>query len=397
EEEARRKAEEEARRKAAEEARRKAEEEARRKAEEEARRKAEEEARRKAEEEARRKAEEEARRKAEEEARRKAEEEARRKAEEEARRKAEEEARRKAEEEARRLLEEETRRRIEEETRRRVEEETKRIEEETRRKVEEEIRKKTEEELKKRLGAAGLSESTGKSDYVLPVGAEQYLGKYLSVSSMNDQIMETMRYITENPSSPRNIVILGQYGFGTTTLAEDFARSFYAMGICKKKTIAKIKGGPLNRANLVDITGKLQGGCLVIENAGVLTSAKLDELYNIVSDPGNDIVIIMTGQIENLSKIFKTNDKISNQFNHMIQVHRITDMDVFTIAKNYAVKLGYPCESGAENQLRRKMQEAESGNMDRVFKFVDNAVSKAHNREMASGEQEHHLLPGDFE
>ena len=28
---------------------------------------------------------------------------------------------------------------------------------------------------------------------------------------------------------------------GTTTIAEDFARSYYAMGLCKTKTIAKIK------------------------------------------------------------------------------------------------------------------------------------------------------------
>ena len=418
EEEARRKAEEEARRKAEEEARRKAEEEARRKAEEEARRKAEEEARRKAEEEARRKAEEEARRKAEEEARRKAEEEARRKAEEEARRKAEEEARRKAEEEARHKAEEEARRKAEEEARRKAEEEARRrAEEEARRKAEEEARQKAEEEALKykqlaeeaarkaaeaekaleaaKTGSAGANNAAG--DFALPVGAEQFLGKYLSVGAISDQIVRTMRYISENPSEPRNVVILGQYGFGTTAIAEDFARSFHAMGICKTKTIAKIKAGALNRANISDAIGKLQGGCLVVENAGVISPEKLDEIYQIVSNPSNDVVVIMTGQIQTLSKLFKDNVVISSQFKHLIQVHRITDMDVFSIAKNHAVQQGYPCEPGAENNLRRRMQEVESGNLDRVLKIVDNAVSKAHNREMGSGEQEHHLVSADFE
>ena len=418
EEEARRKAEEEARRKAEEEARRKAEEEARRKAEEEARRKAEEEARRKAEEEARRKAEEEARRKAEEEARRKAEEEARHKAEEEARRKAEEEARRKAEEEARHKAEEEARRKAEEEARRKAEEEARRkAEEEARRKAEEEARRKAEEEALKykqlaeeaarkaaeaekaleaaKTGSAGANNAS--DDFALPVGAEQFLGKYLSVGAISDQIVRTMKYISENPSEPRNVVILGQYGFGTTAIAEDFARSFYAMGICKTKTIAKIKAGALNRANISDAIAKLQGGCLVVENAGVISPEKLDEIYQIVSNPSNDVVVIMTGQIQTLSKLFKDNVVISSQFKHLIQVHRITDMDVFSIAKNHAVQQGYPCEPGAENNLRRRMQEVESGNLDRVLKIVDNAVSKAHNREMTSGEQEHHLVSSDFE
>ena len=383
---------EEARKKAEEEARQKAEEEAKRKAEEEARRKAEEEARRKAEEEARRKAEEEAKRKAEEEARQRAEEEARRKAEEEARRKAEEEARRKAEE-ARREAEE-AMRRVDEEQRRIREAEIKVKElEEARKRAEEEALKK-EEEAKRAEQAQSTASSSG---YMLPVGAEQFLGKYLSVNAINDQIVNTIQYIGAHPEEPRNIVILGQYGFGTTTIAEDFARSFYAMGICKTKTIAKIKGGALNRANIGDAINKLQGGCLVIENAGIISNEKLEEIYQIVSNPNNDVIIIMTGQIETLSRIFKENVSISNQFKHLVQVHRITDMDVFEIAKNHATQLGYPCEPSAENHLRRRMQEVESGNLDRVLKIVDNAVSKAHNREMTSGDQDHRLVSADFE
>ena len=408
EEEARQKAEEEAKRKAEEEARRKAEEEARRKAEEEARRKAEEEAKRKAEEEARRKAEEEAKRKAEEEARRKAEEEAKRKAEEEARQRAEEEARRKAEEEARRKAEEEARRKAEE-ARREAEEAMRRVDEEQRRireaeikvKELEEARKRAEEEALKKEEEAKRAEqaqsTASNSGYMLPVGAEQFLGKYLSVNAINDQIVNTIQYIGAHPEEPRNIVILGQYGFGTTTIAEDFARSFYAMGICKTKTIAKIKGGALNRANIGDAINKLQGGCLVIENAGIISNEKLEEIYQIVSNPNNDVIIIMTGQIETLSRIFKENVSISNQFKHLVQVHRITDMDVFEIAKNHATQLGYPCEPSAENHLRRRMQEVESGNLDRVLKIVDNAVSKAHNREMTSGDQDHRLVSADFE
>ena len=407
-EEARKKAEEEARQKAEEEAKRKAEEEARRKAEEEARRKAEEEARRKAEEEARRKAEEEAKRKAEEEARRKAEEEAKRKAEEEARQRAEEEARRKAEEEARRKAEEEARRKAEE-ARREAEEAMRRVDEEQRRIREAEIKVKELEEARKRAEEEALkkeeeakraeqAQSTASSSgYMLPVGAEQFLGKYLSVNAINDQIVNTIQYIGAHPEESRNIVILGQYGFGTTTIAEDFARSFYAMGICKTKTIAKIKGGALNRANIGDAINKLQGGCLVIENAGIISNEKLEEIYQIVSNPNNDVIIIMTGQIETLSRIFKENVSISNQFKHLVQVHRITDMDVFEIAKNHATQLGYPCEPSAENHLRRRMQEVESGNLDRVLKIVDNAVSKAHNREMTSGDQDHRLVSADFE
>ena len=286
-------------------------------------------------------------------------------------------------------------RRVEEEQRRIREAEIKAKElEEARRRAEEEEALKKEEEAKRAEQAQSTASNSG---YMLPVGAEQFLGKYLSVNAINDQIVNTIQYIGAHPEEPRNIVILGQYGFGTTTIAEDFARSFYAMGICKTKTIAKIKGGALNRANIGDAINKLQGGCLVIENAGIISNEKLEEIYQIVSNPNNDVIVIMTGQIETLSRIFKENVSISNQFKHLVQVHRITDMDVFEIAKNHAKQLGYPCEPGAENHLRRRMQEVESGNLDRVLKIVDNAVSKAHNREMTSGDQDHRLVSADFE
>ncbi|MDO5155358.1 MAG: hypothetical protein Q4D51_05285, partial [Eubacteriales bacterium] len=285
---------------------------------------------------------------------------------------------------ARKAAEEEARRRAEEEAARKAAEEA------ARKAAEEEARRKAEEEAQKVA-------ATASTEYVLPVGAEQFLGKYLSVGSISDQILNTIKFICDNPGEPRNVVILGQYGFGTTTIAEDFARSFHAMGICKNKTIAKIKGGALNRANISDAISKLQGGCLVVENAGVISNEKLDEIYQIVSNPVNDVVVIMTGQIETLSRIFKDNVVISSQFKHLIQFHRITDLDVLAIAKNHAKDLGYPCEPDAENQLRRRMQEVESGNLDRVLKIVDNAITKAHNREMGSGEQEHRLITSDLQ
>ena len=414
-----RKAKEEEKRKAAEEAVRKAEERQRRireaekqekekqRVEEAIKRKAAEEARLKAAEERRLQAEEEAKRKAEEERRKNAEEarkaaEEMRLAKEEAKRKKAEEAVRKAEEEQRRIQLAEMKAKeleaaknknetnIEEEKRKAVEEAKRKAEEEAKRRAEEEAKRKAEEEALK-----AANDST--QEFMLPNGAEQYLGKYVSVNVIADQILQTMKAIHSNPAEPRNVVILGQYGFGTASIAEDFARSFYALNICKNKTIAKIKAGALNRTNISASIAKLQGGCLVIENAGSMTNAKLNEIYQILCNPSNDVVVIMTGQIETLSKLFKENPMISAQFKHIIQTHRITDMDVLSIAKNHAIQLGYPCRKDAENMLRRKMREVESGNLDRVLQIVNNAATKAHSREMSTGEQEQYLVAGDFE
>ncbi len=457
EEEARRKAEEE-RRKAEEEARRKAEEEARRKAEEEALRKAQEEARRKAaeeeerrrveaeikrraeerrkaeeeeqrrkeeerrrlleekrkrdEEEARRimaeearRAAEEARRKAEEDARKKAEEEARKKAEEEARKQAEEEARKQAEEEARKQAEEEARKKAEEEARIKAEEEAKkRAEEEARKMAEEEARKQAEEEIRKKAEeeeARRIAEQKASAAAALPNGAEEFLGKYMTIDSISQQMRDAITSIDSDRSSPRNVIILCKHGFGTTTIGIDFAKSFYAMGVCKNSTVAVIKAAAFNKVDLSTAVPKLQGGCLVVENAGNVRPEKMEQLADIMSDSSNDIAVILTGEIDSLSKLFSSNAKMVPHFKHLIQMHRIDNNAVYEIAQNYIKQLGYEADSRALSKLKNLMLGVEDGNLDRVIKMVDGAISRAEDRafrELGSGSSDQKiLLDSDFE
>ncbi len=346
----------------------KAEEEARKKAEEEAR-KAEEEARKKAEEEAARKrAEEDARRRAEEEARKKAEEEARRKEEEI--RQAEEAARKKAEEEARKRAEEEAaRKKAEEEARKKAEEEA------AVREAQEQLRKQAMEEE-----AARVAESAAEQTSGLPKGAEEFLGKYMTVESIRQQMREAIVAIDTNRSEPKNIVILCKHGFGTTNIGIDFAKSYYAMGVCRNSTVAVIKAAAFNKVDLNSAVGKLQGGCLVIENAGNVRSEKIDQLADVISNPNNDIAVILTGEIESLSRLFSSNAKMVPHFKHLIQMHRIDNGAVYEIAQNYVKQLGYEAEDRALSRLKNLMLGVEDGNLDRVLKMVNDAVSRAEDR-----------------
>ena len=82
-------------------------------------------------------------------------------------------------------------------------------------------------------------------------------------------LVDTFNAITVDQEN-RNVCMMGDHGFGLTSVGEDFARSFYDMGICKAKTIAKIKAQALNKVKLADAMSKLAGGCMVVENAGLM-------------------------------------------------------------------------------------------------------------------------------
>ena len=436
EEEARKKAEAEAKKKAEAEAKKKAEEEARKKAETEAKKKAEEEARKKAEadakkaaedarkkaeeamrileeakkaeeaalkaaEEARKKAEADAKKAAEEAKKAKAEEEARKKAEEEARKKAEVEAKKKAEEEAKKKAAEELAAKAEEEARKKAAEEVAKAEAEAKKKAEEarkilEAAKKAEEEALKAAEQADTIQidlTQPAEEGKLPIAAS-YLEKYTKMEKSGKSLVDTFNAITMDQDN-RNVCLMGDHGFGLTSVGEDFARSYYDMGICKAKTIAKIKAQSLNKVKLSDAMTKLAGGCMVVENAGLIAPDKMKELMKLTAKDANDVVVILTGATESIKRLFTATD-VKDKFSHQVNMEGISNTDMLSIAKGYFKQQGFKTDDSVEGTVKNLLMAMESGNIDRMLKACDDAMLKCDDREKAKGTSRKYLLSEDF-
>ena len=413
-EENRKRAEEEAKKKAEAEAKKKAEEEAKKKAEAEAKKKAEAEAKKKAEEEAKKKAEAEARKKAEEEAK-KAAEEARKKAEEamrileeakkaeEAALKAAEEARKKAEADAKKAAEEAAKAKAEEEKRKKAEEEAKKkAEAEAKAKAEEarkilEAAKKAEEEALKAAEQADsiqIDLTQPAEEGKLPLAAS-YLEKYTKMEKSGKSLVDTFNAITVDQEN-RNVCMMGDHGFGLTSVGEDFARSFYDMGICKAKTIAKIKAQALNKVKLADAMSKLAGGCMVVENAGLIAPDKMTELMKLTAKDVNDVVVILTGATESINRLFGATGDAKDKFTHQINMEGISTQDMLAIAKGYFKQQGFKTDDSVEGTVKNLLMAMESGNIDRMLKACDEAMLKCDDREKAKGSSRKYLLSEDF-
>ena len=411
--EAKKKAEEEAKKKAEAEARKKAEEEAK-KAAEEARKKAEEamrileeakkaeEAALKAAEEARKKAEADAKKAAEEAAKAKAEEEKRKKAEEEAKKKAEAEAKKKAEEEAKKKAAEELAAKAEEEARKKAAEEAAKAEAEAKAKAEEarkilEAAKKAEEEALKAAEQADsiqIDLTQPAEEGKLPLAAS-YLEKYTKMEKSGKSLVDTFNAITVDQEN-RNVCMMGDHGFGLTSVGEDFARSFYDMGICKAKTIAKIKAQALNKVKLADAMSKLAGGCMVVENAGLIAPDKMTELMKLTAKDANDVVVILTGATESINRLFGATGDAKDKFTHRINMEGISTQDMLAIAKGYFKQQGFKTDDSVEGTVKNLLMAMESGNIDRMLKACDEAMLKCDDREKAKGSSRKYLLSEDF-
>ena len=389
---------EEEAKKAAEEARKKAEEAMR--ILEEA--KKAEEAALKAAEEARKKAEADAKKAAEEAAKAKAEEEKRKKAEEEAKKKAEAEAKKKAEEEAKKKAAEELAAKAEEEARKKAAEEAAKAEAEAKAKAEEarkilEAAKKAEEEALKAAEQADsiqIDLTQPAEEGKLPLAAS-YLEKYTKMEKSGKSLVDTFNAITVDQEN-RNVCMMGDHGFGLTSVGEDFARSFYDMGICKAKTIAKIKAQALNKVKLADAMSKLAGGCMVVENAGLIAPDKMTELMKLTAKDVNDVVVILTGATESINRLFGATGDAKDKFTHQINMEGISTQDMLAIAKGYFKQQGFKTDDSVEGTVKNLLMAMESGNIDRMLKACDEAMLKCDDREKAKGSSRKYLLSEDF-
>ena len=236
----------------------------------------------------------------------------------------------------------------------------------------------------------------------MPKGAEEFLGKYMTVDSINRQMKDAIVSIDQNRNESKNIVILCKHGFGTTNIGIDFAKSYYAMGVCKNSTVAVIKAAAFNKVDLDSAVAKLQGGCLVIENAGNVRPEKIEQLTEVISNPANDIAVILTGEMDSLSRLFSSNTKMVPYFKHLIQMHRIDNNAVYEIAQNYIKQMGYEADARALSKLKNLMLGVEDGNLDRVLKMVNDAISRAEERmfrDLGGGSSTENkvLVDSDFE
>ena len=141
---------------------------------------------------------------------------------------------------------------------------------------------------------------------------------------------------------------------------------------------------------------KLEGGCMVIENGGLLTPSRLEEVIALSKADKHDVVIILTGEFDSVSKLLVKSDVIESEFTNLIQLNMIDNDDMVGIGKGYCVQRGYSIAEDLESKLSNIFLAMETGNIDRLMKTVDDAIAKCDEREKASGSEKRILLVGDF-
>lgn len=283
-------------------------------------------------------------------------------------------------------------------------EEKKKYDEEVRKRAERKAKREAEDKKKDAEEAANARDEKLKmvTDPVtgeeVPLGQlpdkATFLKKYMRIQTTSDDVLVAINSIVKHPDMSKNIVVLGRNGFGTVKVGEDFARSFYEMGIVKSDKIAKTKAKQLNKMGLEKLKA-LKGGCLIIENAGLVSFSKLVEVIKDSAPENNDYVVILTGEIDSLSNFFDENEDIVDQFIYLIDIHKIKERGMMHLARGYVKERGYKADKSVFDKLKANLKAMEEGNIDRFVGRIDEVIEKCDKREAAAGKETKIILPED--
>ena len=270
-----------------------------------------------------------------------------------------------------------------EEVKRRLERAAKREREE--KKAEQRAARREMEAQNSAGGKKVIDPVTGEEVPLGTIPAEAvYLKKYSRIPTTSDAVLTAINSIVRHPDMSKNIVILGRNGFGTVRVGEDFARSFYAMGLVTSDKIAKIRAKQLNKITLEKLQG-LKGGCLIIENAGLVNPEKLVEVIRNSAPMENDFVVILTGEIDSLANFFEDNPEIVDQFIYLVDIHKIAERGMIALARGYVKEKGYTADKAVYEKLKGSLAGMEAGNIDRFLDYLDNVITKCDDREKSDG------------
>ena len=165
-----------------------------------------------------------------------------------------------------------------------------------------------------------------------------------------------------------------------SNVAIDYARAYHDIGLVKTKVVATIKASVLNKTDLNKILPKLRGGCLVIEHAGDISPEKAEEVYEVVNNPDNDVVLMLVGEVESVKNMFNESPDLNSLFHSILLLHDLSDKDLSDMAVAFMQQNGFKPDEDGLKALNDKIASMDTKGIDEIITFVGNALNRAEQR-----------------
>lgn len=209
---------------------------------------------------------------------------------------------------------------------------------------------------------------------------------YLNVEGFDTNIRDVLKdliinYKPNGNSAEGNIVIMGSEKTGKTTLAIEIIKLVNKKRGRRNRKLAKIDGVALNRKGFRTVLSKLLGSDLIIENADKLGPMTLSEITDVSGMFTDDMIIILEGETDGMTKILNESQRAARVFNHVVTIREYDIKEWVEYGKRYAKGKGYVFDEVANLAFYKAIDDFFGVNKgigrSDVESIVDEAISKS--------------------
>lgn len=214
---------------------------------------------------------------------------------------------------------------------------------------------------------------------------EKLFAYFTAVHGMNQQLsqfLEEDRHREKDGTSiAGNLVVTGESGTGKTTLAIDMVKAVQKQRRAKGSKMAKVTGEALSQKDVGAVVRKMNGGALVIERAGGLTTEAAAMLSGAMLGETGNLFVILEDEPAEIKRLFERCESLAAKFARTIEIPVFTNNELVAFGKSYAGEQGFVLDEMAVLALYNRIGNNQTSdhlvNVAEVKEMIDEAVLNA--------------------
>lgn len=182
---------------------------------------------------------------------------------------------------------------------------------------------------------------------------KEFVVKYSGVQGLDRQLLMVLQESLINGNA--HIIVMGEVKSGKTALAIDLVKIVNKIRQVRGRKIAKINGEVLNGKNIADYFERLSGMDIIIEKAGSLSTASVNEIMEEIRKDSENKIIVMEDEKNSAESLISSNNELGEMFKSQVIVKQNKIRDWAVVAKEYAGEKGYEIDEMGMLALHAKI------------------------------------------
>ncbi|MCI8327112.1 MAG: hypothetical protein HFI37_04975 [Lachnospiraceae bacterium] len=206
---------------------------------------------------------------------------------------------------------------------------------------------------------------------------------FIPIQGMEQQLCQVLTGVKRRKrrsvtSAAGNIIVQGGPGSGKTVLATNLIKVVQQETGQVNGKVGKIEASSLNQKDISELLGKVRGGCLIIEKAGMLTRETAVRLSLQMSTDTAGMLVILEDTKEGIRKALGRDEEFAKKFTEKINIPIFSIDELVEFAKSYARELEYEIDEmgilALYNRISSIEKLDEATTLFEVKDIVDEAV-----------------------